>query len=112
MTQRESKAPGGVARAVPGSDSARLTEPRPSGSGPDSRGANRALLWEELFQTATPSQQEEMLALAGRQGFLYADQVPASGGQNGKKLAGPPADNSRLRVLANVLKGDSLPPVR
>jgi hypothetical protein len=63
MTHRERQSAGGVVEAVP----------RPA-AGPlaDSAG----LLWEDLYRTASPEQQRELLALAGRQGLLYAHQLP------------------------------------
>lgn len=36
-----------------------------------------APLWDEVFARATPVEQQEMLALARRQGLVYAHQIPA-----------------------------------
>src|SRR5438128_2280255 len=40
------------------------------------------LNWEEFFRHISPAQQGELLSLAGRQGILYAHQLPPS--SNGK----------------------------
>jgi hypothetical protein len=64
--------------------------------------------WEELFRTASPQQQQELLALARRQGVLYAHQLPAP--SNGSPA---PADGGRA-LLTNLLAGqtDGLEPLR
>jgi hypothetical protein len=46
------------------------------GAAPDS-GAPGLSPWEDLFRSASPEQQQELLALARRQGVLYAHQLPA-----------------------------------
>ena len=33
-------------------------------------------VWEELFQNAAPSRQQQLIALAGREGVLYAHELP------------------------------------
>jgi hypothetical protein len=65
-----------------------------------------APLWEGLFQHATRAQQQELLALAQRQGVLYASQVPPA--QNGST----PDRNRPLlhRLLAGNVR--DLEPVR
>jgi hypothetical protein len=55
--------------------------------------------WEEIFQGASPSQQQELLTLAGRQGLLYAHQLPPA---NGSRHA--PASGVAQRV-AHFLEG-------
>src|SRR5262245_10732845 len=66
MTHRERQSAGAVVEALP----------RPA-TGPlaDSAG----LLWEDLYRAASPDQQRELLALAGRQGLLYTHQLPQTG---------------------------------
>jgi hypothetical protein len=66
-----------------------------------------APLWEDLFRSASPVQQKELLTLARRQGLLYAHQLPACPG-NG-------VDTDRARhLLARTLGGHEhdLEPVR
>ena len=64
--------------------------------------------WEELFRSASPEQQQELLALARRQGLLYAHQLPPL--SNGSH---PPAEGWR-QLLTRLLAGqtDSLEPLR
>jgi hypothetical protein len=65
-------------------------------------------LWEELFRSASPDQQQELLALARRQGVLYAHQLPPA--SNGSP---PPAEGWRsllTRLLAGQVEG--LEPLR
>jgi hypothetical protein len=77
----------------------------PPGAGP-APAAPSAPLWEELFCNATPAQQEELLALARRQGVLYHHQLP------------PPPNGSATdrprHVLNRLLAGNArdLEPVR
>lgn len=61
---------------------------------------------EAIFRECTPLQQREMLALAQRQGLLYAHQLPTPSN-------GAPLDRGR-QVLAQLLRGqtDHLEPVR
>lgn len=62
--------------------------------------------WEEIYRQATAAQQRELLALAERQGLLYAHQLPAS-------TNGAPMDPSR-RLLSQLLAGqtEGLEPVQ
>jgi hypothetical protein len=53
--------------------------------------------WDELFQSFSRSQQEELLALAGRQGILYSHQLPAT--LNGS--AASAGSNLLSRLLSN-----------
>jgi AAA domain len=51
-------------------------------------------VWEELFQSAAPGRQQQLLALAGREGVLYAHELP-------------PANNGAVKrsVLPTLLNG-------
>lgn len=69
--------------------------------------SSRAVQWDELFLHATPAQRSELLALAQRQGLIYAHQLPALA--NGKKPAPLLEDQGRLNLLANL---QSHPPER
>jgi hypothetical protein len=64
--------------------------------------------WEDLFRSASPEQQQELLALARRQGVLYAHQLPPMG--NGPR---PPAEGWR-QLLTRLLAGqtEGLEPLR
>jgi hypothetical protein len=57
-------------------------------------------VWEDLYRSVSPAQQSELLALAGRQGLVYAHQLPAAGGN------GPPPDRNR-QLLARMLSGQA-----
>jgi hypothetical protein len=63
--------------------------------------------WQDLFTSASPSQQQELLALARRQGVLYTHQVAAAD-NNGSEI-----DRAR-HLLSAVLGGNAhdLAPVR
>jgi hypothetical protein len=80
MTQRERQASGGreVATAAPPRSPAATAAPLHAASGP--QGPDPAPPWEDLYQNASPQQQEELLALAGRQGVLYGHQLPPAAG--------------------------------
>jgi hypothetical protein len=58
-------------------------------------------LWEDWYRQASPSQQAELLALAGQQGFLYAQQIPAH--SNGEKPT--VEENPGLSILTDLLAG-------
>src|SRR5207249_2574970 len=80
MTQRNRKAPSGVlARAAP---APAVVEPPRAGPAPP---AGTGQTWEDLFRHASPSQQQELLELARRQGLIYAHQLPVL--TNGSKTA-------------------------
>src|SRR5579885_60177 len=105
MTQRERHASGGVSdvplKEVQGSDH----------TGPVAAVACAAPglpPWEDLFRSASPEQQQELLALARRQGVLYAHQLPPL--SNG---SAPPAGGERP-ALTRLLAGqtDALEPLR
>src|SRR5437867_3996991 len=100
MTARERKAPGSASAAAIAPAAAM------AGNGPGRNGSetsSRVPLWEEWFQSATPAQQTEMLALASHQGLLYAHQVPPPA--NGAKSKKPIEDNSHLQSLSGLLQG-------
>ncbi len=71
MTQRDRQTSGGVFEV--GARPAAV----PAAPGPPTA---RGPLWEDLYRSASPAQQRELLALAGRQGVLYAHQLPAPNG--------------------------------
>src|SRR5262245_51156303 len=104
MTQRERHASGGVFEATR-EPAARPPPKPPSAPGMDG-GAGWAPLWEDVFRNASPSQQQELLSLAGRQGVLYAHQLPAPSG-------GVSTDRQR-QLLTRLLNGHAgeLEPVR
>src|SRR5438128_2309720 len=68
--------------------------------------AQRALPWDELFARATAAQQDDLLALARRQGFVYGHQLPII--TNGVSTFTDRADS----LLQNLLAGrvDALQP--
>lgn len=68
--------------------------------------------WQEWYRHASASQQAEMLALAARQGLLYAHQPPPPAG--GLKARPVIEDTSHLQVLIRLLSGntDDLLPVQ
>lgn len=86
----------GEAEAVPGPAGARHapTNPRPD-AGPL---RSRFPVWEDLYRAISSEQQRELLALAGRQGVLYAHQLPVP-------LNGTTADPNR-QLLARILSGE------
>ena len=90
MTSRERQASGGVtlaARPVP-------TLPR---AGSAAAASDPCFpLWEDLYRSASPNQQTELLALAARQGLLYAHQLPP---------LDPSALLQRRQFLPNLLAG-------
>ena len=96
MTERERHASGGVSD-VPEQDVPGV------GPGRDERGPRRRCLppWETMFRTASPEQQQELLALARRQGLLYAHQIPSA--PNGA----PTSAERRRQLLARLASGQS-----
>ncbi len=115
MTQRERQASAGLSATVSaphpaGGTTAPPTPPRP---GPSQESlAPRASLWEDVFRSASPAQQKELLSLAGQQGLLYAHQLPPT--SNGSRPQGNADDPRGLQLLSHLLQGqtDELPPVR
>jgi hypothetical protein len=65
-----------------------------------SRAQGPFVSWEALFQSASPSQQNEILALASRQGLVYGHQLPTP--VNG---TGAPEDVGGRPLLARLLGG-------
>jgi hypothetical protein len=114
MTQRERQASGGreqpaatVVAEAPPRPSAVTAAPLHAGTGP--QGPDPAPPWEDLYQNASPQQQEELLALAGRQGVLYEHQLPPPAG-NGTGTGTAPG----RPLLGRLLTGQArdLEPVR
>lgn len=104
MTQRKRQAAGGVTDAGPrpavGSDVA-------CSSGLPATPNTNSPLWDEWFQNTSPQQRRELLALAARQGLVYAHQVPASSGNGHTR-------DARRSFLGQILAGktDELEPLR
>src|SRR5436190_9978256 len=70
MTARDRQASGGVSLAA-------RPAPAASRAGSASGNGERELPpWEDLYRSLPPGGQEELLALAARQGLLYAHQLP------------------------------------
>ncbi len=98
MTERERHASGGVSD-VP------EQEVRGSVRSGSSAGSGAPTLppWDQVFRSASPEQQQELLALARRQGLLYAHQLPPL--RNGTH---PPTEGARpivTRLLAGRTEG-------
>ncbi len=113
MTQRERHASGGLSATVSAPPPGGATgHPAPARPGPSQEvNPPRASLWEDVFRSASPAQQKELLALAGRQGLIYAHQLPQI--SNGARSQ--PADDPRgLHLLSHLLQGQTadLEPVR
>src|SRR5262245_23385909 len=104
MTQRERQASGGVFDAPPkevhAPDRRPATAPVPSAAG--------FPFWEDLFRNASPAQQKELLALAERQGVVYAHQFPPPSGPS------PAPSDAGRQLLTRLLAGqsDGLEPLR
>lgn len=60
-------------------------------------------LWEEWYHSATPTQQAELLALAGRQGLLYAQQIPAKANGTHAPPAPAGAEGSSAALIGDLL---------
>jgi len=96
MAEREWKASGAAAATAPFEPAAVLADSvRPAG--PESNG--HAVSWEEAYRAATSAQRTELLALARRQGLIYAHQLPPA---NGHK---PQEDSETLATLTRLLEG-------
>src|SRR4051794_31974046 len=114
MTPGERQASGGLTATLsaPPPHGGTTAPPAPPRPGPArEHGPPHASLWEEVFRSASPTQQTELLSLAGRQGLLYAHQLPRGG--NGTRPQ--TADDVRgLQVLSRLLQGQTaeLEPVR
>ena len=86
MTQRDRHTPEGGAAAPPVLTAA--------------AGAGAGCVWDELLPSLAPARRRELLELAGRQGLLYAHQLPAGNG---------PAKRALLPALLNGQIHDLLP---
>lgn len=108
MTPRERQASGTEIRGVSAAPRAAVGAALPR---PDTAVA-RTPPWEELFPSASPAQQSELLAMARRQGLLYAHQLPAPA--NGARPPGPADDSGSRQLLPRLLAGhvEELEPVR
>lgn len=114
MTQRERHASGSVSAvaAAPTALAEGVAHAAPrAGHGAD-RAASRVMLWEDFYRSISPDQQHELLALAGRQGLLYAHQLPAS--SNGSRTQSADALAGPQRILAHLFddQGKGLDAVR
>jgi hypothetical protein len=81
------------------------------GSSP-AQDVHRPPLWEDLYQNASPAQQQELLSLAGRQGLLYSHQLPPL--NNGARAGAPAEETASGQLLSRLLSGNGhgLEPVR
>jgi hypothetical protein len=63
-----------------------------------------ACLWEELFHRASPAQQDALLALAARQGILYAHQIapPENGPPAARRSLLPALLNGQIKDLQSL----------
>jgi len=67
---------------------------------------NGPLIWEDWYRSASPEQQAELLALARRQGLIYAQQIPAKTNGNGHApVATAAVEAPELLVLKDLLAG-------
>ncbi len=109
MSQRERQASGGQAATVLAPPVV-VELPR---LGPVAEvGARRELPWERLFSQATPAQQAELLALAARQGLVYAQQLPKVAA--GPRTAAQADQGQRHHLLTQLAAGQTgdLQPLR
>src|SRR5450631_3850306 len=111
MTARERKASGGMSATATIPDGAHSPVHATGRNGAADPAGARPPRWEEWFLNASPSQGAEMLALAARQGILYANQIPPP--VNGARAKSTPDDPIHLKTLARLLAGnvDDLAPV-
>jgi hypothetical protein len=96
MTQRERQASGGVSATVP-------TIPAGQARTGSLADLARPLPWEALFQAIPPTQRGELLALAARQGLLFAHQLPPP--SNGSPIRTDDAPPGTSQFLSALLKG-------
>src|SRR5712692_3106212 len=94
MSRRERAAPGGPKGTSRAGDGSVARPPIESSQDP---GNHRQPNWEEIYRGASRTQQQELLALAERQGLVYAHQLPTS--TNGAAL------ESERRLLGRILSG-------
>src|SRR5262245_61456035 len=104
MAQRERLSRGAVSEPVPRPAGGQPTPPRPRQTVETHHDAS--VSWESHFQSISRLQQQELLALADRQGLLYAHQLPSIPNGNGT--------DPHRGVLPRLLAGetDHLEPVR
>jgi hypothetical protein len=106
MTARERKASGGMSLAAPAPGASHPPLHANGRNGADGAAqradASRPLRWEDWFQSASSVQRSEMLALAARQGLLYANQLPAPdrGQKNKASVEGQARAQAFSRLLA------------
>jgi hypothetical protein len=82
---------------------AHLPPPRPASSIPDS--SSRLAIWEELFRNVSPAQQQDLLALARRQGLLYGSQLPRLANGNGSRPVPHVEEPACRQILSRILGG-------
>src|SRR5262249_20576195 len=114
-TPRERQASTGLSAAAPaapptGGATGLPVPPRSPSAAEAGRAAGS--LWEDIFRSASPAQQEELLALASRQGLVYAHQLPTNNGA--RPHAAPAEDRRGLHLLSRLFQGQTgdLQPVR
>jgi hypothetical protein len=56
-------------------------------------------VWEELFQNAAPGRQQQLIALAGREGVLYAHELPPANNGAAKRSPLPALLNGQIHDL-------------
>src|SRR6266699_4994167 len=102
MTARE----GHASRVETTPRTAAKGRPSKAPSSHSSPSSNAEPTWDELFHSASPDQQRELLALASQQGLLYGHQLPALVDES-------PSDRA-CKLLNHLLTGrvDGLAPVR
>ena len=96
MTTRERKAFGGISEVAPAPNAAPCLVYATERNGADAV-APRPLRWEDWFQNAGAAQRSAMLALASRQGFLFAHQLPTP--PHGDKNKPAPEDPAHIAKL-------------
>src|SRR5205809_895772 len=95
MTARQRQA-SGSAETLP----SRPGAGKPPAAGHPDSAPGEAPLWEELLQSVSPEQRQELLSLARRQGVLYGPQLPAAPPPNGAPRDPPPR-----QLLGQLLAG-------
>src|SRR5437868_3116432 len=110
MTARERKASEGASATATAPPAVLVPVPRPARNGAEPA-AGQLPCWEAWFQNASAVQRTEMLALAARQGVLYAHQLPPPA--TGVKQKPPAEDAQHVQVLTRLVAGktDGLDPV-
>jgi len=109
MTQRERHASAGLSATVEAPVAMTPTAARLSARASLAEDIPGREAWEDLYRCASPAQQQELLTLAGKQGLLYAHQLPAP--NTSSRVV---SDDSRgTRLLSQALHGhlEDLPAV-